>query len=133
MCWRRILCSLRRLEKWAGNKGNRMKLSRKQSTVTRRNSYTNAMQGPAAPEEGGGLQIKFNPLCCCTQSFMKARTRAQPRYLVLTRLQAQHKQHIQLSILQGARHRTDGTYARRCSSQEPPKEQGLISSEGGKK
>lgn len=47
------------LEKRAGNKGNRMKLSRKQSTVTRRNGYTSAGQGPAAPEKGGEVRVRF--------------------------------------------------------------------------
>lgn len=38
-----------------------------------------------------------------------------------------------LSIVQGARHRTDGTYARRCSVQEQQKELGLVSPEERRK
>lgn len=63
-------------------KRKRMKLNRKQSTVTRRTSYTNTGQGPAALERRSRSKAKLQVnhfMLLWAKSLVKAQTRARLR------------------------------------------------------
>lgn len=96
MHWRKIHRSLWRLEKWAGEKRNRMKLNREQSTITGERTRDRAGSSSSREEMWVTRQVHVSHFTLLqAKSFVKARTRARPRYLVLPRLQAQHEQHTQ--------------------------------------
>lgn len=77
MHWRKIHRSLRRLERWAGKKRNRMKLNRKQSTITGERTRHRAGSRSSREERWVTSQVQVSHFTLLqAKSFVKAQTRA---------------------------------------------------------